>query len=144
VSDATFEGFAVLELMGHRRLAGYVREATLAGGAFLRIDLIASEHGQEATQFYSPASVYALTPCTEEVARKVAERTWDTPARQLALPAPRQETPYGLRECVCGHVSAAHADRDDMAEGCLIEGCACTGFDEADVELEHEREGMAF
>jgi len=30
---AAFEGYAVLELMGHRRLGGYVRETTLAGAA---------------------------------------------------------------------------------------------------------------
>ena len=35
----TFEEWAVLELMGHRRLAGKVTEATIGGGAFLRIDI---------------------------------------------------------------------------------------------------------
>jgi len=36
---AAFEGWAVLELMGHRKLGGFVQEATIAGGAFLRIDV---------------------------------------------------------------------------------------------------------
>lgn len=32
-------GWAILELMGHRRLGGYVREVTLAGAGFFRIDI---------------------------------------------------------------------------------------------------------
>lgn len=29
MTETAFEGYAILELLGHRRLAGYVREATL-------------------------------------------------------------------------------------------------------------------
>lgn len=35
----SFEGYAILELMGHRRLGGYLREETIAGAAFIRIDV---------------------------------------------------------------------------------------------------------
>jgi hypothetical protein len=35
----TFEGWAFLELMGHRRLAGKVSEATIAGVGFIRLDV---------------------------------------------------------------------------------------------------------
>ena len=41
-----FASWAILELMGHRRLGGYVSETTLAGGAFLRIDVPGDEDGQ--------------------------------------------------------------------------------------------------
>jgi len=34
-----FEGWCVLELMGHRRLAGYVSEQEIAGADMLRIDV---------------------------------------------------------------------------------------------------------
>lgn len=34
-----FAGYAILELMGHRRLAGYVRETELAGAGVLRLDV---------------------------------------------------------------------------------------------------------
>lgn len=37
--SAKFEGWCVLELMGHRRLGGYVREQEIAGQGFLRIDV---------------------------------------------------------------------------------------------------------
>ena len=52
------DGWAILELMGHRRLGGRVSEATIAGGAFIRIDV---PHPNEAgiftaSQFYSPSA----------------------------------------------------------------------------------------
>lgn len=34
-----FEGWAIVELMGHRRLAGYVRQAEQFGVAMLRLDV---------------------------------------------------------------------------------------------------------
>lgn len=88
MSEDKFEGWAILELMGHRRLGGYVREATLAGGAFLRIDIPGPESGETltATQFYSPGSVYALTPTTEEVVRAVAKSSQPTPVARWELP----------------------------------------------------------
>ncbi len=94
-----FEGWAVLELMGHRRLAGFVREATLAGGSFLRIDVPKDPGPGEdepqwaATQFYPPSSVYCLTPCSEETARGVARKSQVEPVTEYdvkprpALPA---------------------------------------------------------
>lgn len=35
----TFEGWAILELMGHRRLAGHISEAQIGGASFIRIDV---------------------------------------------------------------------------------------------------------
>jgi hypothetical protein len=50
-----FEGWAVLELMGHRRLAGHLSEQQIGGSSFLRIDVPTEP---PATQFYSPSAVY--------------------------------------------------------------------------------------
>ena len=38
-TEKTFEGWAIVELMGHRRLAGYVTETELAGAPMLRLDV---------------------------------------------------------------------------------------------------------
>jgi hypothetical protein len=77
---ATFEGFCILELMGHRRLGGYVREEEIAGHGFLRIDVPAIGERVGMTQYVSPSSVYALTPCTESDAE--AEREFATARRR--------------------------------------------------------------
>src|SRR5688500_6486700 len=92
-TETSIDGWAILELMGHRRLGGRVSEATIAGGAFIRIDV---PHPNEAgvftaTQFYSPAAVYAITPTTEEIACAIARGApepvsrWDL--RALTEPA---------------------------------------------------------
>lgn len=87
---ATYEGWSVLELLGHRRLGGYVRAVELAGATFLRIDV--PDPGNEGhavlTQFYSPASVYCLTPVTEAVARAAAASGQPAPVWRWELPAP--------------------------------------------------------
>ncbi len=44
MSEQTFEGWCILELMGHRKLAGLVAQQEIAGAAFLRIDVPAELH----------------------------------------------------------------------------------------------------
>lgn len=87
VTEKTFREWAILELLGHRRLAGLVTEQEIAGKGFLRIDIPGPED-QTVTQFYSPDSVYGLTPTTEEIARRVAVRNSPAPVShwELALP----------------------------------------------------------
>jgi hypothetical protein len=90
-----FEGWAILELMGHRRIAGRVSEATIGGGSFIRIDVPADEDRPGATQFYAPGAVYAITPTTEDVARRVACRSRPEPVQEWELPKqlpPSQQT----------------------------------------------------
>lgn len=118
-SQPAFEGWAILELMGHRRLGGYVTEVELAGHGMLRLDVpehpwqdgctcgseqpgsvdheqhthvcqMFREEGDDrildvhATQFYSPSSLYCLTPTTERMARSIRSRP--TPVQQWELP----------------------------------------------------------
>lgn len=70
-----YEGWAVLEVMGHRRRAGLVREVELFGGKLLRIDVPTADG--DVTEFYGCGSIYALRPCSEEVARDAASRIGD-------------------------------------------------------------------
>lgn len=89
------KGWFIVELMGHRRLAGYVTEQTIAGAGFLRVEIpgIGTEDGKVATQFYPPSSVYCLTPTTEPIARSVALNSWPEPVTAWELrPRPALET----------------------------------------------------
>ncbi len=83
---AGYEGWAILELMGHRRLAGYVRDAVIAGQGFLRIDIPTVP--DPTTQFYGAQAVYAITPTTEETARRVAMMIRPAPVHEWKLRAP--------------------------------------------------------
>lgn len=85
---AEFEGWAIVELMGHRKLAGYVREVTLAGAAMLRLDIPSDP---PVTQYYGASSLYCMTPTTEELARSAAQVSRPTPISRYELPAPREK-----------------------------------------------------
>jgi hypothetical protein len=88
-----YEGFAILELMGHRRLAGRLVEATIAGASFVRIDIPGPDGEIVATQFHAPHAIYAITPTTDAIARSVAARNQPTPAHRWELPAlPAQQS----------------------------------------------------
>jgi len=69
VRAEAFSGWAVLELMGHRVRAGEVCEVEIAGGKMLRID-IHCEDGAVLTEYYATAAIYALRPCSEDIARQ--------------------------------------------------------------------------
>lgn len=85
MSDPIFEGWAILELMGHRRVAGYVREVSFAGTALARVD-IPGDDGPSFSQFYGGSSIYCMTPCTEEAARGVARANRPEPVHSYELP----------------------------------------------------------
>ena len=91
-----FEGWAVLELMGHGKTAGYIKTVELAGHGMLRVDVpTIDRNGEEAesfdrTEYYGPSSVYSLKPVTEEFARYTA--------RQIGKPV----TAYGLESVFRG------------------------------------------
>lgn len=92
-----FDEWAIVELMGHQRMAGRVIEATIAGAAMLRIDVPAIEiddtpFGEPQrmrtvpayTRFVSPAAVYAINPTTEDVARRAARYCAAEPLKAYA------------------------------------------------------------
>lgn len=78
-----FEGYAILELMGHRQRPGWVSEIEMAGTKMMRVDMPVSkdEAGQDiiVTEFYGGPSIYALRPCSEEVVRDWLKRYGDDP-----------------------------------------------------------------
>lgn len=95
-----FEGWAILELMGHRKLGGYVSEVEIAGRGMLRLDVpsIAPDAPEaHATQFYSPQALYCLTPVTEDTARALAARNQPQPVQRWELPAPPPGDPDDAR-----------------------------------------------
>lgn len=107
------DGWAVLELMGHRRMAGKLTEVLVGGTTLLRIDVPRAD-GSMATQLYGVGSVYCITPTTEEIAHAVA----------LANP-PEPIHPWELRP----RLAAAPPATD-------VEVLRGAGFDAAGVEEE--------
>ncbi|OFZ55001.1 MAG: hypothetical protein A2428_03250 [Bdellovibrionales bacterium RIFOXYC1_FULL_54_43] len=82
-----FSSWAIVELLGHVRMAGMVSEEERFGCKMGRID-IPTDDGKFATQYFGGGSVYRLTPTSEEAARAVAKRNVPQPVHQWELPAP--------------------------------------------------------
>lgn len=93
------EVWAIVELMGHVKLAGRVSEEEKFGAKMGRIDI--PDGDGFVTQFFGGASLYRITIVTEEVARAVAKNvtvapvhSWDFPKQ---LPVVTADT-YEQRE----------------------------------------------
>lgn len=84
-----FGQWAVVELLGHVKVAGYVTEEEHFGSKLGRIDVPGEE--QTITQYFGGNTLYRLTPVTEEVARAFAARSSPRPVHvyELLPPEPR-------------------------------------------------------
>jgi hypothetical protein len=86
--QSKFEGWAVVELMGHNTVAGFVSEQTIAGAAMLRVDVPAVDERGAFTKFYGGSAIYGITPTTQEIAERAAQRLRVRPVSEYVVPAP--------------------------------------------------------
>ena len=82
----SFKEWALVELFGHQKIVGYVTEASMAGGAFLRVDVPAFDGSPAFTRFFGPGAIYSINPVTEEIARGMCERYRNEPVSRFDLP----------------------------------------------------------
>ncbi len=111
MADQEKEGFdewAIVELMGHRRIAGRVTEQEIAGKAFLRIE-IPQNDGSDRTEFYNPGSLYGITPVDEALARVTARSIDREPVSSYSLK-------YLLEKNESPALTHADTDGDDESE----------------------------
>lgn len=113
VKQAKFEGWAVIELMGHQQEVGYVTTEAYGQAVLFRVD-VPEQPGQEQfvldkptfvegewthagatvrregrparSRLVAPGAIYALNPCTETAARRALERLIDRPLILIEAP----------------------------------------------------------
>ncbi len=104
-----FEGWAIVEIMGHQTYSGFVSEQVIGGAALVRVDVpgapitdgdgkIVGEQDGAFTKMFGLASIYCITPVAEEFARRAIARTYSKPV-SLYMPeyqGPITERPVGL------------------------------------------------
>lgn len=73
------KAWAIVELMGHRRLAGEVSQSTMFGVPLLRIDIPAVGDLPANTQMYGASAVYCVSIVDEAVARAAAQSLQASP-----------------------------------------------------------------
>jgi hypothetical protein len=93
--------WAVVELFGHIRHAGLVQEVTVLGATMGRVDVPDAKDPAKthATHFFAGSAVFRITPCTEELARRVAgeaQGVWTN----YQLPSPREHVDDAVDDVV--------------------------------------------
>ncbi len=94
--QSTYEGWAVVEVFGHQRYAGYVTSEAFGQAVLFRVEVpplearervtkhweyadeknvppgstVRDDAVQGYTKFFGPGAIYALTPCTQAAAEK--------------------------------------------------------------------------
>lgn len=88
-----FESWAVAEIFGHQKYAGFVTQMTLGNQIMWRIDVPAIGKKAAFTKIFGVSAIFSLTPCSEEVVRKLIE-SWQVQSEPLhifALPSAASE-----------------------------------------------------
>lgn len=115
INENGFDQWCIIEIFGHQRIAGRVREQTIGGCSFLRVDVpeakakrsqwngttggyeVTEETIPAFTKFYGQGAIYSMTPCTEAVARAAIQQFAAEPVTCVdlrpakALPAPQHD-----------------------------------------------------
>ena len=149
-AQAKFEGWAVLEMMGHRREIGFVTTEYFGGAALFRVDtpeipereieLTRPQYDDERmeyipkgskvkrvgipakTVFAAPGSLYAMTPCTEETARTAIEEMIPRKYIVLEIKSDKKALPGSIRADTFGQDICAECGRIADECECIEEG----------------------
>lgn len=100
-----FEGWAIVDLMGHLRMGGYVSEVEFGGARVGRIDVPVEGDEPASTHLFGGQSIYRLTFVDEEIARRVARSNPARPIDHYEITAEiRQRLEAQERERIEAHV----------------------------------------
>ena len=89
--DMPENGFwALIELFGHQRVAGFVSEYNFGGETFVRVDVPALEEITPFTRMFGKGAIYAINPLAEVLARRMATSLRVAPLQLYDLTAPKQ------------------------------------------------------
>jgi hypothetical protein len=110
---AKFEGWAIVEVFGHQRYAGYVTTESFGQAVLFRVDVpplsererVTKHYGydddgkalppgstvkesavQGYTKFFGPGAIYAMTPCTQDAAEKAVESMQSRKVSVVSIP----------------------------------------------------------
>lgn len=87
MEGTTFEPtWAIVDLFGHQRIAGMVSEQTIAGGAFVRVDVPDVGDDRGYTRFFGASAIYSISPVSEDIATRMARRVSGVPVAAYELP----------------------------------------------------------
>ena len=109
--QASFEGWAILEIFGHEKYAGYVKTEVFGTASMFRLDVPALEERERVakrsgynggeyypagatikegatqpyTKLFGVGAIYAITPCTQEAALAAVEEIQPRPLTLVSV-----------------------------------------------------------
>jgi hypothetical protein len=89
------EQFAVVEMMGHRKIAGAIKQSELAPGALIRVDVFGANGEVERTEHVGSSAIYDITICSEQTAKAaaIAHNPQPSFAYDIMKPRPDRQLP---------------------------------------------------
>lgn len=136
----SFETWAIVEVMGRRQFAGFVTEQQIGGVSFIRVDVpevpagrmngtygVSKDTLPAFTKLLGAASIYAISPCTEETAKAFASRDQQRSfsnyeAPRLAAPATVTAEP-DEQYCVDCGCQLSPSNSSGVCADCLEDEC---------------------
>jgi hypothetical protein len=94
------EQFAVVEMMGHRKIAGAIKQSELAPGALIRVDVFGANGEIERTEHVGSSAIYDITICSEQTAKAAAIAHSPQPSFAYDIMKPRsdRQLPMGFTD----------------------------------------------
>lgn len=73
MENKTFDEWAIVELFGHKKMAGRVCEETIGGCSFVRIDVPKTKNAPAWSKLLGQGAIYGITITDENTAKLCAE-----------------------------------------------------------------------
>lgn len=119
-----FESPAIVELMGHQKIAGKVTEEVIAGVAMLRVDVPKTDDYEEYTKFYAANALYCITPTDEKTMLAAVRALCKPPVSPWVVNFP--ETPLLAEKTVTDDPIEFWDNGDDAIEAMIAEADTVT------------------
>lgn len=78
--------WAIVELFGHKVIAGQVSSVAVAGTEMLRVDVPGTDESEPFTKFYGGSAIYGITPTDEITATLAVAKFESRPIDKWTLP----------------------------------------------------------
>ena len=84
------KSWALVELFGHQRIVGYLSQQTFGTGVLFRVDVPDLTSSGKViregfTRYFGLSAIYSITPCSEEIVRRLLPGIDGTPGEARAL-----------------------------------------------------------
>ena len=95
-----FDQWALVELYGHNRIVGKVKEASIGGCSFVRVDVPEIGDKKGFTRYFGNNAIYSISPLEKEIAMKLLNSCQPEPVKPYELVAPQNTGPIKQEETV--------------------------------------------